>query len=276
MSTGTSFPELSRLNSLNDFGSIFPYAVNIWQNKIVFLSNDGLYSFDGSNLLNLSEKIRGNTKNWFLGSTVGKMTNLGLKESSSYVYRDSLYLTVCEDEINTVTNRLNAFYIFTSAGTIWRQSSLLGIGGFVSVSNNKLVAAGIPSGVTNTMRLYEFTTASYDDDTGSIDAYWKTKEFDFKILQHFKYLYVDYNIQLSGILKVRYNVDQRGWVEREVDMSGTYGSIRRSQRLLIGVEGRTIQFEFANNQAYVNMKIYGLELHHDGRTYDNRGGGPTV
>lgn len=285
--------QLEELPLSQDTACIFPHSIGQWDERMVFLSQNGVMSFDGNSLTNITSKIYPTTKKWFQFKTDTYFTNLLAKEPTIAIDEGRLFLSQSETGTESdrtgilIDNTMNVVYCFEPEGRIWRWTNSTGISAMAVDSAGSHIAIGwrtgwsSPAGAAAAFYRIDRTDILYDDARADespvgINAKYRTKEFDFKQLQHFKYAYVDFSRQKSGILNVRYNVDQKGWVERKVDMSGTYGSIKRSQRLLIGDHGRTIQFEFANNEAYVNFEIFGLELHTDVKHLDNTGGSPSV
>lgn len=262
---------LQQIYTPTNFGLSFPDAYFNYFGSLVFLTNQGLIAFDGSSFQNLTEKIRPTVTRWSKYQLTAATDDLNNLSSDIVQYKDVLFTTIAE----TPTKDMNTVYALHQ-GRIWRHTNSLGIMGMTIDYNDKLLATGQLNASTQTIKLYQLEADTYVDGTTGIDAYYKTKEFDFKQNTHFEYAYVDYRRQPSGILKFRYNVDQKGWVERQIDMSGTYGSIKRSQRLLIGDHGRTIQFELANSEPHVNFEIFSVQVHGNAKGLDNTGGSPSI
>lgn len=243
-------------------GCCFGGSVCEWQGGLVFLTNTGVYLYDGNTFNLISEKITNTIKNWynFTNATPNTFTDTTLKIADGFVYRDNYFLTVPESGStgNTAAdNKTNALFVFRPDGSMWRWNSTLGLASISYDQADAVVASSVGgSGGTNTITIYKLFSSTYADGTSAIDASYTTKEFDLKSPVFFKNIHVDFRGQASGILGVEYNVDQHGWVKRTVDMSSGYNDIKRSQRLMVGQPGRTIQFRLSNNQAYVNFEVY--------------------
>ena len=243
-------------------GCCFGGTVCEWQGGLVFLTNTGVYLYDGNTFNLLTEKITNTIKNWynFTNATPNTFTDSNMKLADGFVYRNNYFLTVAESGStgNTAAdNKTNALFVFRPDGSMWRWNSTLGLASISYDQADAVVASSVGgSAGSNTIALYQLFSTSYVDGTSAIDASYTTKEFDLKAPVFFKNIHVDFRGQKSGILGVEYNVDQHGWVKRTVDMSSGYSDIKRSQRLMVGQSGRTIQFRLSNNQAYVNFEIY--------------------
>lgn len=285
LSTGTSYTK-TKLNLPIGLGTIYGETVNIWQNMMVFCTNNGVYGYDGNSFVNLTEKIKGNTDIWNKYRTGGLTTNTSRIEFFTAVYKDWLYITVNESTTDRTesSDDDNRIYVFGTDGSIWRWTNKLNVTSIAVGLDEDLMWAGIaissspPAELSDTICIGVVSNEDLDRETGSVGAYYDTtavssdgsavaieasyttKEFDLKSPVHIKYLTVDFRAQTSGILGIEFNVDQKGWVKRTVDMSSSVSDIRRSQRLLIGLQGRTIQLRFSNNQAYTNFEIYSADV----------------
>ena len=252
--------EIIPIDIFSSFGLVYPKTVLTWNNNLIMFTNNGIYSYDGNSVENLTDKIQTTIDSCNFRYTAGTTAQANANWGQAIVYRDKYWTSLVE---NTSASGVNTIYVLEKNGSIWRfkmtdplQSSNH-ISSFFIGGNGNLYGVLSTVSLTDTQQIFRLnSTSSVDFNTSAINASYTTKEFDFKSPVHFKYAYVDFRGQPNGILNVEFNVDQHGWVQRQVDMHSSYSDIKRSQRLLIGNMGRSIQFRVSNNQAYVNFEIY--------------------
>ena len=255
---------------------VFQDCVLTWRDLLVFLTNDGIYVFDGVLFRKYTEKIQPTVDLWWKGygtySDASTNINILPLEPQMAVYKNDLYLAIKEFDADPPVFSGSVAYpssifVFTEQDTAWRWTSTRQITGLTMDGSGNLLGVGSSDGIA--VSLYRLDRDARTDDGNAIDASWTSKEFDFKEQQHFKHFFVHFRRQLSGFLNVEYSVDQAPFVSTLIDMSGTKDSISRSERIVVGTPGRSIQFRLGNAQNNIDFEIYEIEMYHDKKPGQN-------
>ena len=262
--------ELRRVFTPSNVGLAFKDTLATWQNTLMMLTNDGVYAFDGSNFAKITSRIQSTVDGWSMLRTGETVINADASECGGIVWKDNYLLSVLErgsDLASTTQWGMGAVYVFTPEGTIWRwvlrdSANNNGIGHFVIDPSGRLLGLGHRTAAGDgQVYVYPMEQTTYADGTGAIDAMWTSKEFDLKETHKFDHVYVHFSKQLSGTLRLEVSVDGGTFEGFNVPMSYTYGSIIKSNRIIIGKRGRTIQFRVSNAEPYVNFEVHEIELH---------------
>lgn len=277
--------ELRKIDTPAGIGTIFPDSIVEWNGLLTFLTNNGMYVYDGQNILNISEKIRGSVRNWNFRVPFASGQSVTNIEPQSISFEENLWFTVAENDATD----LNSVYIFTKQGIWWRftfPGSIIYRAFFVDERGKLRVIAlrRTLTGILTAAIIYtEYdpdtrrddratsgtSSAPIQDNSVGIDAMWTSKIFDFKVPTKFDYAYVNFQRQLAGTLRFEVSIDNGPFEGFNISMTGTSGGIKRSPRQLIGKKGRTIQFRVSNAEANVDMEIHEIELYGNPTTVTN-------
>lgn len=274
---------VKKISSPPNIGIIYPDSIIEWNNNLFFLTNDGIYFYDGNEIQKFSNKIQKTADGLFqwrytgdFGKIVSSDKTLVAVNGSSVVYKNNLWIFCNTLNLNgglglgsgnamaaggspfTQTDLSNNTILFSNGQSIWKWLlTTLRIPNAVLDYQNQLIS-GLINGDSNAVMTFKLDQESRIDHNQAIRAYYTTKEFILPEQQYIKFCNIIFRGQPNGLLTVEVNIDQHGWVPATINMRSAYKDIRKSERINIGQKGRSIQFRLSNNEPYVNFEIFSI------------------
>ena len=264
--TGSSDIPFVFQKSQSDVGTVSSHSIQKVNNGLIFLSDDGLYFFDGNNSTKLSDKLN----NTF--STVIKKSRM-MQTVSGYQQTKNRYWLAFTEASGNTNDRILTFDTFNNAFSIYKGHNANAITVLLTSGAEKLYF-GDYLGFT-----YEADTGTNDFPSNSstaIDSFFKTKWFSYGDLLNKKGIpqCVIYYQCGSATLSFSYTYDlQEGddfsqsfsiacpgatWDSGvwDTDSWGRDGG-NITRRDLTG-RGYLVRFKFSNSTASETFQIHGL------------------
>lgn len=148
-------------------GCVAPRTVAAWDKGVIFLSARGVFSFDGSKVTRLSEKI---------DSALNDLPVANLSQSNGVVFQQKYYLFVHELGGTSYPDTAYVFDLISGTWTKYRGWNIWHATVWNRAGTEELYAVDAATREA-TLRLKSGTS----DDGGAIDAYFTTKWLDFGV-----------------------------------------------------------------------------------------------
>lgn len=174
---GTGPQNYSLLDSHQAHGTVSHWSIVQILNRLFYLSRDGVYAFDGKNVRLESDLIK--------GSVMGLNNNQAwnqqyLATACAVDYKGKYWLSLSEG--TTVFN--NRVYLFDYIHGAWTRYDIP-VSTFALFQSSLSATYDLYSGDPTTGNVFHQDTGT-SDNGNSINAYYRTKDYDFGATAHFK------------------------------------------------------------------------------------------
>lgn len=175
---GTGPQNYTLVDSHQSHGTVSHWSIAQVMNQLFYLSRDGVYAFDGKSIHLMSDDIR--------GSVLGLNNNAAwnqqfLVNACGSEYKNKYWLSVTEGNGQTTNNRT---YVYDITHKAWTRYDL-SISCFSLFQSATSATYDLYSGDVTQGFVYHQDTGT-SDNGANINAYFKTKDFDFGVTSHFK------------------------------------------------------------------------------------------
>lgn len=228
----------------------------------IILGTKGFYSYDGNAFAKILDydRIRGEFAN--MGSFDLSDIPVVSAEPSAIVVDGNYWLQV-PNRVSTISTSHKEFtYVLDKSGAVWKWTALAGgiISDFAYMAGTLYGVNSYSSGTAGA--LMQLNTGNTNGLTDAINGSLTTKISEFAKQQRFGQCFVYFKKQSAGNLTFEYSVDEGSFSSTTIDMTAGTGTRVKSQAIIIGTTGRSIQFRLSNNTVAQTMEIYAVEFHH--------------
>lgn len=255
--------QLTKISTPHDFFADNSRSATVVNGIWVFSGAFGLYQWNGDKITKLEDSN-------IINSIWSSFTSPAFEKTPTYVTSTSnhpLCMTVESSGINyngdywTIRNQdadgYPAIVVRDRNGAYWRWG---GDGGMsVRAMSYFLGSLYGVEGVSG-QRLLKLDTGYVDVGSALIDGTWTSKVLRFANQQQFSWVHVYFKKQAAGSLTFEYSIDEGSFVSSTIDMTTGAGTRVKSQRIIIGRVGQSLQFRLSNSTADQNFEVYGIEF----------------
>lgn len=248
---------LTQVYTPNDFSCNSPRSVQLittpnFEGFIIY-GLKGLYLYNGAGAVQKLTQYDALRSEWTaIGGTNFEIIADPSVECSSSLVDGSYWLAV---------GGSNVSYVIDPSGAPWKWS-YANNGIVTDMAYLNSVLYGVNQNNAGTPGLIQLDTGSSDAQVTAISATYQTRLYEFTNQQRFGFAYLKYKKQSAGTVTFGYSIDGGAYVTTSVDMTAGAGGISRTEPILMGNIGYTVQFEVVHNVAAQPVEIYEISFDH--------------
>lgn len=270
---GSSKYNFSKREVQPTIGTISSKSVVNFQNILIFLYRDGVYTFDGTNTRIISEKIK---------PTIKKISEP--QKCAASVDEQKYYLAYSDGVAGSVNTKVMVYSLIHQSWSRFTNYPVAMFNNFDGSQDGARNMDELYFGSSEQGQIY-ITKQGYDDDGEDIEVEYRTKNLNIdsiEIVKTFRHIMVD-NLTV-GSFNLIYDVDkgmntgsfnvtgieespESQWDNNtwdELNWAGDSVPKLFGSPLKSGTYGRNIRF-VVNEKSQSNMKLYGITLNFRGR-----------
>ena len=253
---------LTQIFTPSDFNINSPKSFQLYgTNGYIMLGKKGFYSYDGGGAISKIldyDRIRGEFAN--IGSFAWGNEPTVTAEPAAIIVDGNYWLQVANLLSSIDASHKELTYVLDKSGAPWKWSQL-GPAMISDFAYRSGVLYGVNSYNGGTAGLLQLNTGSTDGLTSAINGSFTTKVYEYSNQQRFGIIFVYLKKQLAGNLTFEVSVDEASFVSTTIDMTAGTGTRVKSQPIVVGRIGRSIQFRWSNNTAGQTFEVYAVELY---------------
>ncbi len=249
---------LTQIATPSDFLINTSKSVQLMNGMFIMLGQRGLYGYNGNEIILL--EFSTDNKDQFLANlnfAIGQNQTANATPRSIIVDGNYWVSTESSTFSHTSGNK-NVVFCLDKNNKLWRWnmaanaqiSDMAYRAGTLYAVNYDTVGQGI----------YTLNTGTVDTGTTAINGTWTSKVFEYANQQRFGQVFVYFKKQAAGNLTFEVSVDEGSFVSNTIDMTAGTGTRVKSEPIIVGRVGRSIQFRVSNNVASQTFELYGIEL----------------
>ncbi len=241
----------------------------------IMLGKLGFYSYDGGGTITKIldyDRISDQYNSMTSDPTAGFVTPA--QEPASALVNGDYWLQVPDRSGSLSSDKANRF-IIDKTGAIWRWTATA-----AGIISDWAYSSGILYGVCSAqtsstdvtksriLSVNPLTQVNYDgvDTNGlpgaAITGTFTTKINEFAKQQRFGRVYVYFKKQSAGNLTFEYSIDEGSFSSTTIDMTAGTGTRVKSDPIIVGRIGRSIQFRCSNSVISQTFEVYAIEFYH--------------
>jgi hypothetical protein len=253
---------LTQIFTPNDFNINSPKSFQLYgPNGYIMLGKKGFYAYSGGGAISKIldyDRIRQEFAN--IGSFAWGNVPTVTAEPAAIIVDGNYWLQVSNALSSIDSSHKELTYVLDKTGAPWKWSQLA-----PAIVSDFAYRSGVLYGVNSwsggTPGLMQLNTGSTDGLTSAIVATFSSKVFEYSNQQRFGIVFVYLKKQSAGNLTFEVSVDEGTFVSTTIDMTSGTGTRVKSQPIVVGRVGRSIQFRFSNSVAAQTFEVYAVELH---------------
>lgn len=253
---------LTQIFTPNDFNINSPKSFQLYgTNGYIMLGKKGFYAYNGGGAISKIldyDRIRQEFAN--IGSFAWGNVPTVTAEPAAIIVDGNYWLQVSNALSSVSASDKELTYVLDKTGAAWKWSEL-GPAMISDFAYRSGTLYGVNSYSGGTPGLLQLNTGNTDGLTSAINGSFTTKIFEYSNQQRFGVLYVYFKKQSAGNLTFEVSVDEGSFVSNTIDMTAGTGTRVKSQPIVVGRVGRSIQFRWSNNTAAQTFEVYAVELY---------------